>query len=110
MSVGDGPMMEAVSNYLISLNVAYAILRPSWFMENFSEMEHFRTIVEEDKIITAAGDGKVPFVSANDIAAIAYKALTDETSHNTDHLIVGPASFSYDEVKPTMPLDLCHRN
>jgi len=99
LPVGDGPMMEAVSKYLISLNVEYAILRPSWFMENFSEveLERYQTIVGEDKIITAAGDGKVPFVSAHDIAAVAYKALTDEVPHNTDHLILGPGLFSYDE-------------
>jgi len=36
--VGKGPMMGAVAQYLISLGLEYAILRPSWFMENFSEM------------------------------------------------------------------------
>lgn len=97
-AVGDGPMMGAVSKHLISLDVEYAVLRPSWFMENFSEVEHFRTIRDEDRIVTAAGDGKVPFVSAHDIANVAYRALTDEVPHNTDHLILGPGLFSYDEV------------
>lgn len=98
MSVGDGPMMEAVSKYLVSLDVEYAILRPTWFMENFAEMGHFHTILDEDRIVTAAGDGRVPFVSAADIAAVGFKALTDDVSHNTDHLILGPGLFSYDEV------------
>jgi festuclavine dehydrogenase len=96
--VGDGPMMGEVSEYLASLNMDYAILRPTWFMENFSEMEHCTSIREKDSIITAAKDGKVPFVSAVDIAAVAFRALTDPVSHNTDHLIVGPELFSYDEV------------
>jgi festuclavine dehydrogenase len=104
LPVGDGPMMGAVSKYIVSLNVEYAILRPSWFMENFSEVEHFRSILEGDKIVTAAGDGKVPFVSANDIAAVAFRALTDEVPHNADHLILGPGLFSYDEVSYILPM------
>jgi len=96
--VGDGPMMAAVSKYIVSLGVEYAILRPSWFMENFSEMQHARTIREQDCIITGTGQGKVPFISANDIAAVAFRALTDEVAHNTDHLILGPELFSYDDV------------
>lgn len=40
----------------------------------------------------------MPFVSAEDIAAVAFHALTDATPHNTDHLILGPELFSYDEV------------
>lgn len=95
---GDGPMMAAVSKYIISLGVEYAILKPTWFMENFSEMQHAYTIREQDCIITATGQGKVPFVSANDIAAVAFRALTDEVSHDTEHLILGPELFSYNEV------------
>jgi festuclavine dehydrogenase len=67
--------------------------------ENFSEMEHGHSIRSEDRILTAAGEGKVSFVSADDIAAVAFRALTDEVLHNTDHLILGPELFSYDDVR-----------
>jgi festuclavine dehydrogenase len=40
----------------------------------------------------------VPFVSADDIAAIGYRALTDEVPHNTNHLILGPDLLSYSDV------------
>ena len=66
--------------------------------ENFSEMQHLSTIRDEDKIITATSEGKLPFVSADDIAAVAFRALTDEVSSNTDHLILGPELLSYDDV------------
>jgi festuclavine dehydrogenase len=73
--------------------------------ENFSEQQHRATIRDSSQIITAAGDGKVPFVSADDIAHVALRALTDEKSHNTDHLILGPELFTYDEVRlPPNPL------
>lgn len=116
LDAGDGPMMGKVSKYISSLGVEWAILRPTWFMgmllsasslllnyangvtENFSEMQHMFSIRDEDKIITATGEGKVPFVSADDIAAVAFRALTDEVPHNADHLILGPELWSYDEV------------
>lgn len=98
LEVGDGPMMAQVSKYISLLGVEWTVLRPSWFMENFSEMEHGHSIRSEDRILTATGEGKVSFVSANDIAAVAFRALTDEVLHNTDHLILGPELFSYDDV------------
>jgi len=67
-------------------------------IENFSEEEHMLSVRDEDRIITATGEGKVPFVSADDIAAVAFHALTDEVPHNADHLILGPELWSYDEV------------
>jgi festuclavine dehydrogenase len=98
IEAGDGPMMGQVAKYIISLEMEYAILRPTWFMENFSEMQHMRTIQDQDSITTATGDGKVPFVSADDIAAVAFRALTDKVAHNTDHLILNSELWSYDEV------------
>ena len=68
--------------------------------ENFSEMHHRFTIRDEDRIVTATGDGKVSFVSADDVAMIAYGALTDEVPHNTDHILLGPELLSYDDVRP----------
>ncbi|KAG6885050.1 hypothetical protein C0992_005499 [Termitomyces sp. T32_za158] len=35
---------------------------------------------------------------ADDIAELVYCALTDEKSHNADHLIVGPDAYTHDEV------------
>ncbi len=61
-------------------------------------MEHRKTIRDQDLIMTAAGDGRVPFVSAEDIAAVAFRALTDKEGHDTEHLILGQDLLSYDEV------------
>jgi len=98
LPVEDGPMMSQISKYLLTLNVEYAILRPTWFMENFSEVQHQPSIQNEDRIVTATGDGRVPFVAASDIAAVGFHALTDEVPHNTDHLILGPELLSYNDV------------
>jgi festuclavine dehydrogenase len=104
MDVGDGPNFSEVSGYIAGLGVEWAVLRPTWFMENFSEQQYLPSIRDEDRILTATGDGRVPFVSAEDIADVAYRALVDEKSHDTDHLILGPELFSYDEVSSLPPL------
>lgn len=51
-------MMGAVATCLIAKKVEYAILRPTWFMENFSEMQHLPMIRDEDRIVTATGGGE----------------------------------------------------
>lgn len=57
-----------------------------------------RTIKDEGKIYTASGDGKIPFVSTTDIAAVAFRALTDEKPHNTSYFVLGPELLTYDQV------------
>jgi festuclavine dehydrogenase len=61
-------------------------------------MQHLYSIRDADNIVTATGEGKLPFVSADDVASVAFRALTDEKSHNTDHLLLGPELLSYDDV------------
>jgi festuclavine dehydrogenase len=73
-------------------------------MENFSEQQYLPSIRNEDRILMATGEGRVPFVSAEDIADVVYRALVDERSHDMDHLILGPELFSYDEVSSLPPL------
>ncbi|KAH8663397.1 fungal-specific transcription factor domain-containing protein [Tricladium varicosporioides] len=102
VEVGDGPVMGKVSGYIQSLEgsgIEWAVLRPTWFMENFSEQQHLPTIrARPGTIISATGTGKIPFVSVDDIAAVAFHALTSSTPPNADYLILGPELWSYDDV------------
>lgn len=67
------------------------MLRPSWFMQNLTgDHLHARTLRATGEIATATGTGRVAFVDAGDIAAVAARALTDPEPHNTDHVITGP--------------------
>ncbi|MCG8919163.1 ergot alkaloid biosynthesis protein [Actinokineospora sp. PR83] len=74
----------------------WAVLRPSWFMQNFLGSHPVAAgIREHGEIVTATGSGRVGFVDAADIAAVAARALLDPVPHNTDHLITGPEALSY---------------
>lgn len=74
----------------------WAVLRPSWFMQNFVGGHPVAAgIRATGAIVTATGDGRVAFVDAADIAAVAVRALLDPLPHNTDHVITGPEALSY---------------
>jgi ergot alkaloid biosynthesis protein len=93
-----GPMMGAVHSYLAANAPSWTVLRPSWFMQNFSEQQHLATLRNERAIYSATGDGRVGFVSADDIAAVAARALSDPDMPNTDLILTGPEPLSYDDV------------
>jgi len=90
--------MGQVHQWLAGSGTEWAVLRPSWFMENFSEGPHCTTIRDERAIYTATGHGRVPFISAHDIARGAAAALTAEDAPNSDFVLTGPDLLSYDEV------------
>ncbi len=93
-----GPLMGAVHAYLRAEAPSWTVLRPSWFMQNFSEHQHVETIRREGRIYSATEDGRVPFIDAADIAAVAVEALVDPEFPNGDLILTGPETLSYDDV------------
>ncbi|MFD0549413.1 NAD(P)H-binding protein [Streptomyces rectiviolaceus] len=95
-----GPGAGEVHRALRQLAPEWAVLRPSWFMQNFVTPGHLHveSIRAAQEIVTATGQGRVAFVDADDIAAVAVRALTDERPHNAAHLITGPEALSYADV------------
>ena len=93
-----GPMMGEVHEWLAKNAPEWAVLRPSWFMQNFSEGPHAPTIREEGFIYSATGTGRVGFIDAGDIAAAAAATLTATPPLNADVVLTGPEALSYDDV------------
>ena len=94
----NGPIFGKVHQYLKAHAPEWAVLQPSYFMENFTEGPHRETMKQLGKIYSATADGKIGFVSADDIATVAFRALTDVIPHNTEHMITGPETLSYGQV------------
>ncbi|OQU98159.1 hypothetical protein CLAIMM_03983 [Cladophialophora immunda] len=94
----DGHHVGKVWQHLVDIGVEYCVIRATWFMERMSEQEHLPTIRNENRIYTACEDGKAPFISAIDIAAVAYEVLTCESPQHCDYRLLGPELLSYDEV------------
>jgi uncharacterized protein YbjT (DUF2867 family) len=84
-----------------SSGVPYTILRPSAFMQNFSEFhfdgaaEHIR---ERDELRMPGGDGRVNYVSTEDIAAIAAVALTEKGHEGKTYVPTGIESLTLTDV------------
>ena len=92
-----GPMMGQVQAWLRANAPRWISLRPSWFMQNFVG-QHLSSIVEERRIYSATGDGRVAFIDVGDIARAAVAALTDPGLANGEIVLTGPAAISYDDV------------
>ncbi len=67
-----------------------AIVAYLMYSENFLVPHYFRPLLNEDVIISAAEDGRVPWISSDDIADAAFDALTSEKIEKRDLLVVGP--------------------
>lgn len=93
-----GPMMGAVHAWLRAEAPAWSVLRPTWFMQNFTEHQHAHTIREAGAIYSATGDGRVTFIDAEDIAAVAAEALAGPGLPNGDLVLTGPEALSYGAV------------
>ncbi len=101
-----GPMMGAVHAWLRSNAPEWAVLRPTWFMQNFSELHHRDPIRDESAIYTATEDGRVGFIDAGDIAACATALLVTPSVENTDYILTGPEAISYDVVAKALSSQL----
>ncbi|MFI6082965.1 NAD(P)H-binding protein [Streptomyces sp. NPDC051217] len=94
-----GPSTGQIHQALPGLFDEWAVLRPSWFMQNFTgDSPHAQSIRADGTVLTATGEGRVGFVDADDIAAVAVHALTDAQAPNSDLVITGPQALSYGDI------------
>lgn len=89
------PGLGAVHSRVRTTMAEWTVLRPSWFMQNFTGEHAVAQGVRSGEIITATKEGRVAFIDATDIAAVAGHALVDEVPHNTEHILTGPEALSY---------------
>jgi uncharacterized protein YbjT (DUF2867 family) len=75
-----------------------AVLRPSWFMQNFVGSHPVAVgIRERGEIVTATGRGRVAFIDPDDIAAVAGHLLLGASIPDGELILTGPQALSYDE-------------
>ncbi|NOJ98856.1 NmrA family NAD(P)-binding protein [Corallococcus coralloides] len=96
----EGPGLGQVHHFLRTHAPEWAVLQPSWFMQNFISPGHHHaaSLQRDGALVTATGQGRVGFVDAADIAAVGVRALADARSHDTAHVITGPQALSYDDL------------
>jgi uncharacterized protein YbjT (DUF2867 family) len=83
---------------LVRAQPGWVVLRASAFMQNFlSPHPVGERIRRRGEIRTAAGDGRVGWIDAHDIAAAAFALLRPgaERAGQSDYLLTGPKALSY---------------
>lgn len=79
-------------------SMSWTILRPHAFMQNWLG-EVAETVRQEEAIYAAVGDGKVPFIDARDIAAVAAEALLHpEKHHGKKYVLTSGKAVGFDEL------------
>ncbi|MFG2877687.1 NAD(P)H-binding protein [Streptomyces sp. NPDC048337] len=74
----------------------WTVLRPNWFNQNFDEGVLLDS-VREGRVALPAGDGREPFVDAEDVAAVAVAALLDEGHSGQTYELSGPRAIGIAE-------------
>ncbi len=74
----------------------YNIVRPNWFMQNFSTF-WVHGIKGQGKIQLPAGQAKASFIDARDISAVVAKLLTSTEFENRSFDITGPQDLTYSD-------------
>ena len=87
--------LRIVEKHLAKSGLAYTILRPNFFMENFST-GFLAPMIAGGKIFIPAGDNKTSFISVSDIAKVTA-AIFREKSYGTEYNLTGPEALSYGE-------------
>lgn len=76
-------------------SITHSIVRPAWFMQNFSET-FLKPVADE--IVVPCGMGAEAFVDANDIASVAAATLMDPVRHaGRAYAPTGPEALTFSE-------------
>jgi uncharacterized protein YbjT (DUF2867 family) len=94
------PGLGAVERAVRERVPEWTLVKPSWFMQNFSGRwhPHGASLADDGVVVTCTGTGRIGFVDVEDIAEVAVRALSDEVPHNAAHIVTGPEALSYDDV------------
>ncbi|NBE93073.1 NmrA family protein [Nonomuraea sp. KC401] len=86
-----------LENAVKDSDAAWTIVRPSWFMQNFStDFMHAQVLAGELRL--PAGDGAEPWIDTEDVADVMVAALLDESHTGETYSLSGPRALTLDEV------------
>ena len=95
-------------NHLINSGLEFTILRPGWFMQNFTH-GFLAGSVKSGFIAFPAGPGcRLSFIDTRDIASVAKLALCADDLLSGEFTLTGPESLSWEQTASLLS-DACGR-
>jgi uncharacterized protein YbjT (DUF2867 family) len=85
-----------IEQYLAHSGLAYTLLRPSNFIQNF--LMSAQSVAEQGVLYGMFGEGRVAFIDTRDIAAVAAELLTSPGQQGASYTLTGPEALSAAEV------------
>lgn len=93
----DAAPLRKAELHLEKSGLAYNIVRPNWFMQNFNSY-WIGSILGEGKIRLPVGTAKGSFIDARDIASVAAELLTTNRFDGQAFDLTGGEALDHDEV------------
>lgn len=84
-----------IEEYLRASGLAWVMLQPSGFMQNF--LTGAGAFTEDGNLLGAYGDAGISYIDCRDIAAVAAVALTG-ARWGESHVLTGPVALSHTEI------------
>lgn len=94
----DEPGLFRVEDVVRGSGLTWTILRPTWFCQNFSENTYLSEEIADGELLVTTREGAEPFIDAEDIAAAAVAALTEDGHDEAVYELSGPRLMTFGEV------------
>jgi len=88
---------QACEAIVADSGLEWTVVRASWFNQNFSEGA-FVDLVQNGAITLPAGDTPEPFIDVEDIADVAFAALTQDGHHGEIYEVTGPRLMTFHDI------------
>jgi uncharacterized protein YbjT (DUF2867 family) len=75
--------------------MGWTILQPHHFMQNLLAQAGY--VINDGALYSPSGDGRIPYVDARDVAAVAFATLTQSGHLGKTYVITGREAISYRE-------------
>ncbi|WP_125777800.1 NmrA family transcriptional regulator [Antribacter gilvus] len=86
----------ALAEVADAAGATWTVVRCAWFAQNFSETFLLQPVLD-GVLALPAGEGAEPFVDADDIADVAFAALTEDGHGGQVYELTGPAALTFRE-------------
>jgi len=79
----------------------FTFLRPNWFMQVFLAGSLLEGIKAKGTIALPAGQAKISYIDARDVADVAVESLTNPLHQGKAYTLTGPLALDHDEIAAT---------